>query len=309
MGELPAARGRIATALAITYLVWGTSFIATKVMVTDAPPLLAAGLRFTSAGILLTAFACWRYGAPNLARAELLHVLVMAFLAVLFSNACHVIAMQYVQSNTAALLNATPALWIAWLGTFGPRRRPLSAAQQAGLAVGLAGVLLILAPKGGFHAAGLGWQLLILLGCLSWSLGTTYHRNSAAANPPLTFVALQMLAGGLCLLVTAPLGGETLSLDWTPRAFAAFLYLTLASSCLAYSAYAWLTVHATPVVVGSYGYVCPAVAAFAGWLLLGETLSWVQISGMVVILAGIALVTGYWQPLPPSRPVEEIENA
>jgi len=309
MGDLPAARGRIATALAITYLVWGSSFIATKVMVTDEPPLLAAGLRFTIAGIVMTTFSCWRYGSPNLARTEILHILVMAVLAVMFSNACHVIAMQHVQSNTAALLNATPALWIAWLGTFGPKRRPLSVAQQAGLLVGFAGVLLILAPRGGFHAAGLGWQLLILLGCFSWSLGTSYHRNSSAANPPLTFVALQMLAGGLGLLAAAPFSGEPHSFSWTPRAIAAFLWLTLASSCLAYTAYAWLTVHATPVLVGSYGYVCPAVAALLGWLLLGETLSWVQVTGMAVILAGIALVTGYWQPLPPRRPVEESGNA
>jgi drug/metabolite transporter (DMT)-like permease len=308
MSDTSVSRGRLAAALATVYLVWGTSFIATKVMVTDAPPILAAGLRFTAAGILLTAFAWWRHGPPKLARRELLHILVMAFLGVLFSNACHVIAMQHVQSNTAALLNATPALWIAWLGTLGPKRRPLSAAQQAGLLVGLAGVLLILAPRGGFHAAGLGWQLLILLGCLSWSLGTIYHRNSATANPPLLFVALQMLAGGLGLLLVAPVSGASLALDWSPRAVAAFLYLTLASSCLAYSAYAWLTVHATPVVVGSYGYVCPAVAAVAGWLLLGETLTGVQIGGMFVILAGIALVTGYWQPLPPSRPVEGEPN-
>ena len=157
---------------------------------------------------------------------------------------------------------------------------------------------MILAPKGGFHVAGLGWQLLILLGCLSWSLGTIYHRNAAAANPPLMFVALQMLAGGLGLLLLAAIAREPFAFDWTPRAFAAFLFLTLASSCLAYSAYAWLTVHTTPVVVGSYGYVCPAVAALLGWLVLGETLSWVQIAGMAVILAGIALVTGYWQPLP-----------
>ena len=133
-------RARIAAALAIIYFVWGTSYIATKVMVTDQPPLFAAGLRFTLAGILLTAFSSLRYGRPNLARVELRHILVMAFLAVLFSNACHVIAMQHVQSNTAALLNATPALWIAWLGTFGPRRRPLSVAQKAGLFAGLAGV-------------------------------------------------------------------------------------------------------------------------------------------------------------------------
>jgi len=112
------------------------------------------------------------------------------------------------------------------------------------------------------------------------------------------FVALQMLAGGLGLLLFATLAGEPFHFDWTPRAFAAFLFLTLASSCLAYSAYAWLTVHTTPVVVGSYGYVCPAVAALLGWLVLDETLSWIQVAGMAVILAGIALVTGYWQPLP-----------
>ena len=120
--------------------------------------------------------------------------------------------MQHVQSNTAALLNVTPALWIAWLGTFGAKRRPLSVAQQAGLLVGLAGVLLILAPKGGFHAAGIGWQLLILLGCLAWSLGTIYHRNAGAVNPPLMFVALQMLAGGLGLLIVAPIAGESFAL-------------------------------------------------------------------------------------------------
>ena len=298
MSEPQAHRTRVAVALAIVYLVWGSSFIATKVMVTDEPPLVAAGLRFTIAGVLLTAFAAWRYGPPVLTRTEVRHVLLMAFLAVLFSNACHVIAMQTVQSNTAALLNASPALWIAWLGTFGPRKRPLTGAQQLGLTVGLVGVLMILAPKGGFHVAGLGWQLLILLGCLSWSLGTIYHRNATTANPPLMFVALQMLAGGIGLLLLAAGAREPFDFDWTPRAFGAFLFLTLASSCLAYSAYAWLTVHTSPVVVGSYGYVCPAVAALLGWLVLGETLSWIQLTGMAVILAGIALVTGYWQPLP-----------
>jgi drug/metabolite transporter (DMT)-like permease len=157
---------------------------------------------------------------------------------------------------------------------------------------------MILAPKGGFLAAGLGWQLLVLLGCLSWSLGTFYHRNSAAANPPLMFVALQMLAGGLGLLLVSLAARQPFDFEWTTRGLAAFLFLTLASSCLAYSAYAWLTLHATPVVVGTYGYVCPAIAALLGWLILGETLSWIQVLGMAVILSGIALVSGYWQPLP-----------
>jgi drug/metabolite transporter (DMT)-like permease len=115
------------------------------------------------------------------------------------------------------------------------------------------------------------------------------------------FVALQMLAGGLGLLSVAPFSGEPLGFDWTPRAVAAFMFLTLASSCLAYSAYAWLTVHASPVIVGTYGYVCPVVAALLGWLVLGETLTAIQVLGMAVILGGIALVTGYWQPIPRTR--------
>ena len=258
MSESQAPRTRLAIALAITYLVWGSSYFATKIMVTDEPPLVVAGLRFTAAGILLLAFAWWRSGPPVLTRIELRHVLAMAFFSVLFSNACHVIAMQFVQSNTAAFLNATPALWIAWFGTFGPRRKHLSGTAQIGLFVGLAGVLLVLSPKGGFHLVGFGWQLVILLGCLSWSLGTIYYRNSGAANPPLMFSALQMLAGGFGLLVAALLAGESFAFHWTPRGLAAFLWLMLMSSCLAYTAYAWLTVHTSPVVVGSYGYVCPS---------------------------------------------------
>ncbi len=235
-----------------------------------------------------------------LTRVELRHVLVMGLLAVLISNACHVIAMQHVQSNTAALLNATPALWIAWLGTFGRRGSQLSSTSQVGLIVGLAGVLLVLAPKGGFHLAGLGWQLLILLGCLSWSLGTIYYRNAGSANPPVMITALQMLAGSLGLLASAWISGESFDVHWTARGLGAFAWLVIMSACVGYSAYVWLAAHTTPVVVGSYGYVNPAVAALVGWLVLDETLAWTQIAGMLVILLGVALATGYLTPMPKS---------
>jgi hypothetical protein len=213
-----------------------------------------------------------------------------------------VIAMQHVQSNTAALLNATPALWIAWLGTFGRRPAPLTGAQQAGLFVGLAACLLILAPRGGFHAAGLGWQLLILLGCLSWSLGTHYHRNAEAANPPLMFVALQMLAGGLGLLVIAPLSGEPLSFALDPARRRGFpvprareFLPRLLGVCLAHR----------PRASGPRRLLrlrLPGGRRGARLAGARRALSWIQLAGMGVILAGIALVTGYWRPLPPSRP-------
>jgi drug/metabolite transporter (DMT)-like permease len=301
MGEAHAWRVRVA--LAIVYLVWGTSYLATKIMVTDEPPLVAAGLRFLLAGALLLMFAWWRSGPPVLTRIEWRHMVVMGLLAVLFSNACQVIAMQHVQSNTAALLNATPALWIAWLGTFGHRRSHLTGTARLGLLIGFVGVMLVLAPQGGFDLAGIGWQLLILLGCFSWSLGTIYYRNSGSANPPVMFTALQMLAGALGLLAAAAIAGEPFDVHWTPRGLFAFTWLALMSACLGYSAYVWLATHTTPVVVGSYGYVNPAVAALVGWLVLGEKLAWMQITGMLVILLGVALATGYLTPMP--RPFAE----
>jgi drug/metabolite transporter (DMT)-like permease len=298
MVESQALRLRITIALAIVYLLWGSSYLATKVMVTDEPPLVAAGLRFTIAGVLLLAFAWWHAGPPVITRLELRHLGIMGLLAVAFSNACHVIAMQYVQSNTSALLNATPSLWIAWLGSLGHRASRLTKTMRVGLLIGLLGVVLVLSPGRGWQFEHLGWQLLILLACLSWSLGTIYYRNAGAANPPLMFTALQMLAGGIGLLFAAWVSGESFDLHWTPRGFAAFAWLTLMSSCIAYSAYSWLAVNTTPVVTGSYGYVNPAIAALLGWLVLDEQLSWIQVGGMLVILVGTALVTGYWRPLP-----------
>jgi drug/metabolite transporter (DMT)-like permease len=71
----------------------------------------------------------------------------------------------------------------------------------------------------------------------------------------------------------------------------ALFYLTFFSSCLAYTAYGWLSLHATPALIGTYGYVNPAIASFLGWQLLHEHLSGAQLIGMVVIIVGVSILT------------------
>lgn len=287
-------RLQVALALAAVWLIWGSSYLATKVLVTQEPPLFAAGLRFTLAGLLLGAFSWWRSGPPRITAAELRHLAIIVPGAIVLSNGCNVVAMQYVASNVAALLNATPALIIAWLGTFGPRAAPLTRRAWAGLFIGLAGVALVLSPEGSGQAPStFGWQLLILFGCVAWSLATIYFRNTVTSNAPTMFLALQMVTGGIALLAAAAASGRPLAMTWTPSSVAAFLWLTVMSSCLGYSSYMFLAVHTTPTVVGTYAYVNPAIAALLGWLVLGEVLGPVRIAGMVVILVAVALVTGY----------------
>ncbi len=296
-GPAPGTRGTIALALAAVYLIWGSSYLATKLLVTDEPPLLAAGLRFLLAGLLLFAFAWWRSGPPRLSRAEIGHVVAVMAGTIVVSNGCNVLAMQHVASNVAALLNVTPALWIAWLGTFGPRAAALTRRSKAGIALGFAGTALVLTPgPGGSYFTALGWQLVILVGCVGWSLGTVFLRNARTENAPTMFLALQMLAGGLALVGLAAAVGEPLAMRFTPTSTAAFLWLTLMSSCLAYSAYHYLALHTTPVVVGTYAYVNPAIAAVLGWAVLDERLSALQLAGMAVILLAVALVAGYLGP-------------
>jgi drug/metabolite transporter (DMT)-like permease len=104
-------------------------------------------------------------------------------------------------------------------------------------------------------------------------------------------MALQMLMGGSMLLALGIVHGD--AAHWAPNtsSLMALLYLTFFSSCLAYTAYGWLSLNAAPALIGTYGYVNPAIAAFLGWQFLHEHLSGVQLAGMVVIIAGVSILT------------------
>jgi drug/metabolite transporter (DMT)-like permease len=301
-----AHRLKLVTCFAVIYLVWGSSYLAMRVGVQHLAPLTFAGVRFVLAAVLLAAFAALRGARLPRNAGEWKKVAVMGVLTVLLSNGINNWAIQWVPSNQSALLNATSAFWIAGLGTLGPRGHSLSTRSQVGLVIGFLGAALILWPHGGLSFQALGPQLAIIVACLSWALGTLYYRSVRVETDPLMFTALQMLVGGLLMLAT---GAATLSLgtwEWTWPGVGTLLYLTLFSSCLAYTAYAWLMVNTTPDRLATYSYVNPAVAAVLGWLVLGEHLSAVQIVGMVVILAGVILLTlglrlPAWLRSPPKR--------
>jgi drug/metabolite transporter (DMT)-like permease len=106
----------------------------------------------------------------------------------------------------------------------------------------------------------------------------------------MSFTALQMFCGGLMLLVPAILHGDLARWNWDAGGLAALAYMTIVSSCIAYTAYAWLSVNVSPAQVGTFGFVNPVVATLLGWWVLDEILTGSQIVGTIVLLLGMVLM-------------------
>jgi drug/metabolite transporter (DMT)-like permease len=277
-------------AFAVVYLVWGSTYLAIRVAVQDVPPGLLAGLRFSTAGLVLVGAALLR-GSPIPRSWRAWRVMgVMGMALVVAGNGFVTWAEQWVPSNQTALIIASSAFWMAWFGTFGPRGTALTTAAKIGLAVGFTGVVLLAWPQAVSDKEMVLPTLAVLGSSLAWCGGTIYGRNADLGLPPLVFAGGQMLIGGVVLTTAGLLAGEAGHVQWTLAGVAGLLYLTIFGSCLAYGTYMWLIQHTTPARLGTIAYVNPAVATVLGWWILDERLVGPQLVGMVVILAGVILV-------------------
>lgn len=288
----PAHTAKLALSLAAVYVIWGSSFLATKVAVAHLPIALFSAVRFLIAGSLLAllSLGCSGISWPRRWR-DWRHFAITGFFMVFVNNGLNAWALQYLPTNESALLNGTAAFWIAGLGVFGPRGHPLTRTAVMGLVIGFAGTALMLLPNGSTHVSSVAAQAAALGACLAFALGTLYFRSVDTQVDSLMFMAMQLWLGGLMLLVVAVLHGDMSRWSFNAPGVTALAYLTLASSCLAFSAYGWLMRNATPALIGTYSYVNPAIAAFLGWEFLHEQLTHGQLVGMVIIIVGVALLT------------------
>lgn len=284
-------RLKIVTAFALVYVVWGSTYLAIRIGVLSLPPALFAGVRFVSAGLLLTAYAhltgqTWARGAR-----EWQTIIVVGVLLLVGANGLVVWGEQWVASNLAALIVATTALWIAGLGTLGSQGQALTRGAVLGLALGFAGVALLLKPADGFVTEQLYGQLAILAASASWAAGSIYAKRRRPTTAPIMSAGLQSLAAGVILCTIGMALGEVERWRWSLEGVTALAYLIVFGSCIAYAAYVWLLHTVTPAALGTYAYVNPVVAVVLGAWLLDERLEPIQYLGMAVVLVGVVLVT------------------
>jgi drug/metabolite transporter (DMT)-like permease len=285
-------------AFTLVYLSWGTTYLAIKRGVKDEhlPPALFGGVRVCLAGLLLLGYLGLRGERLRLERRDLIGVTLGGALLFVGGNNFLALAERTVPSGVAAILVATTPLWIALFEMFWPRGDRLSGRGWLGLGIGLGGVLLLLTPKLRDPADFLMdfGPLLVLASAASWSLGALVLRHWRLRAAHLTVAGYQMALGGGGQALLGLALGETADLpeQITPGAVGAFVYLLIVGSLVGFVAFNWLLGHVSAARAGTYAYVNPIVAVLVGCLLDGEELTGWIVGGIVVILAGVALVRG-----------------
>ena len=277
------ARGwRFWTALWIVYIVWGSTYLAIKISVRTMPPLLSAGLRFMLAGLLLAAIVAARRTSLRVPWREAGAAAALGIALLGCGVGVVTLAETRIDSSIAAMIAGSVPLQVIIWRTIARER--IATATRLSALVGLAGLALIVIPtgvSGGSQAVGLA---MMLGASVSWSTGSFF--SSRLALPADTFVATsyEMLGGGAVLVVAALALGEggDLASGVSAASFAAWLYLALFGSLVAFTAYAWLLQNAPISQVVTHQYVNPLVA-----IVLGETFDATTILGGLVVIGAV----------------------
>jgi drug/metabolite transporter (DMT)-like permease len=280
---------KVWAALWTVYIVWGSTYLAIRVMVETVPPLLGAGVRFTVAGaVMVGVLSLRRRVRPT--RAQLLSALLVGILLP-GANAVVSVAEQEVPSSIAALLIASVPLWVIILRRVAGE--PVSRASVGAVLVGFAGVALLLRPGEQSGDATVLGLAAVVVAALMWATGSFASPRLTLPRDPLVSTGWQMLLGGLVCVAVGLAVGEAGDVDvgeFSTRSIVALTYLVAVGSWFAFTAYAWLLQNAPIAKVATYAYVNPVVAILLGWLVLDEVVTPVTIGGAAVIVVSVALV-------------------
>jgi drug/metabolite transporter (DMT)-like permease len=286
----------VIAAFAAVYIIWGSTYLAIRLAIETMPPFLMAGLRFVISGVILYIWtAAQGAGRPTLANWR--STAIVGGLLLLGGNGLVTWSEQRLSSGLAALLVAMVPLWMVLLDWLRSGNRP-GAPVIAGVLVGLGGIALLVSS--GDSGSEMGIDLIgvaaVMLASFCWANGSLYARNAPLPKSSLQGTGMEMLIGGLLLLLAGTFTGEWARFDISAismTSFLALLYLVVFGGIIAYSSYTWLLRVSTPARVATYAYVNPVVAVFLGWALADEPLTPRTLLSAAVIVGAVVIITTY----------------
>lgn len=286
---------KILLAFAIIYFVWGSTFLAIRFGVHEIPPFLMAAMRFLVAGSVLYGWMIARGESSPSAR-QWMSVFILAVLIFVLDYGLVFWAEQRVPSGITAVMLATIPVFITLSEIIFLRTQRLTVRLSAALLIGIAGVAVLVSRSLNLGGAAIDrtGAVALIIASMSWSAASVLMRKLTLPQSKVMSAGAQMLAGGALLALTAAALGEFR--DFHPwavslRAWLSLLYLIVAGSIIAFTAYVWLIHHESPTRVGTYAYVNPVIAVLIGYFLGGETLGLRTILGTLFILVSVVVIT------------------
>ncbi len=288
---------KIFLAFTAIYLIWGSTYLAIRFTIETLPPLSTAGLRFFLAGSILYLFARLWKKEPIPTFIHWRSALITGGLLLLGGNGNVVLAQRTVPSGLASLIIATTPLWMVLLQwAFGLSKRP-TIGVFAGIGLGFCGVWILLSPDLKHMTSNdipLEGTLMLLIAAILWSIGSLYYRHAPVPRSPWLSTGMQMMSGGILLLIAGLLGGEFMMIhaeNFSFRSIAAFFYLIFIGSLIGFTSYIWLLNNVGVARTSTYAFVNPIVAVFLGWAFAEEKLNSQTGLAAVFIISAVIMIT------------------
>jgi len=287
-------RVRIIVSFGLVYLFWGSTYLAILIAVRHFPAPVLGAVRFLLAGLLMLAWCAFTGKRIAISRRDALRLLLVGVLLLTTGNVVLAWTEEYINSGLAAMIVAVVPIWVATIeAVIGGDR--LNKLGWSGLLLGIGGLFALLWPDMA-NGSAIGKRDLIVcfvlvLGSLSWALGSVLSRRFQLGVGPFAATGWEMTLAGIVNGLIALALGDFHHADWSRTGWLAIAYLVTFGSLVGFTAYIWLLEHVPTPKVATYAYVNPAVAVFLGWLLHGERIDRYMVIGMIVIIGAVILVT------------------
>jgi drug/metabolite transporter (DMT)-like permease len=306
--KIPPSKLMVILAFAVVYIVWGSTYFFIRLAIEDFPPFIMAAIRFIIAALLM--FAWCIYNKEELFNWQEIKPAVVSGLLMLFiGNGAVVWSEQYLASSLVAILVSAGPIWFVMLDKPNWSVNLKSRNIILGLLIGFIGVIVLFSNNVTEALSGTGSMMQIIatasliIGSISWAGGSLYSKYKTSGQSNAVNTAWQMLSAGLLFSLFSVFSGETKTFEVaavTTTGWLSLAYLVVMGSLIGYSSYVWLLSVRPATQVSTHSYVNPIVAVLLGVLFIGESLTILQVTGLVIILASVLLVNlnKYRRPKP-----------
>ncbi len=279
-------------ALTLTSLVWGTSWVASKIAIQKVPALEIASIRQFIAGVLLLSFFLVK-GEKIPSRKEFLWLGSMALLLFVSANGIATLALKNIPSGMGALISALYPLSVVIIERLFFRNTRITFVTFTGLLLGIGGIAIVFYDNA-FHNQSAGYSLGVILSfvaMLCWSIGTIVLARTKLKLNAYYATGWEMLISSFILMLMLAISDNSIPLAQIPLpSWGAIAYLVIASNIITFAAFIYTMKHLEPAVASLYAYINPIVAILVGSLLVNEKLTWKIIMGSIITLIGVFLV-------------------